>query len=79
MAIFVLLISIMGIYAVSSASIHAQMKDISIRKVCGAELLDLLGLYMKKYLYLCHSSFLHAKQTRRNDLCIVEHKAVARS
>lgn len=52
MAIFVLLISIMGIYAVSSASIHAQMKDISIRKVCGAELLDLLGLYMKKYLYL---------------------------
>lgn len=52
MAIFVLMISIMGIYAVSSASIYAQMKDISIRKVCGAELLDLLGLYLKKYLYL---------------------------
>ena len=52
MALFVLLISIMGIYAVSSASIHTQMKDISIRKVCGAELSDLLRLYLKKYLHL---------------------------
>ncbi|HQQ67199.1 MAG TPA: hypothetical protein PLX77_00075 [Candidatus Cloacimonadota bacterium] len=52
MAVFVLLISIMGIYAVSSASIHSSMKDISIRKVCGAELSDLLRLYLKKYLYL---------------------------
>jgi len=52
MAIFVLLITIMGIYAVSSVSIHSQMKDISIRKICGAELSDLLRLYMTKYLYL---------------------------
>lgn len=51
-AIFVVLIAVMGIYAVSSASIHAQMKDISIRKVCGAELIDLIRFYTKKYCYL---------------------------
>jgi putative ABC transport system permease protein len=52
MAIFVGLLAMMGIYAVSSVSVHAQMKDISIRKVCGAELPDLLKLYFRNYLYL---------------------------
>lgn len=52
MAIFVVLISVMGIYAVSSVSIHAQMKDISIRKICGAEFGDILLLYFTKYCYL---------------------------
>ena len=52
LALFVVLIAMMGIYAVSYASIYAQMKDISIRKVCGAEFSDLIRLYFKKYLYL---------------------------
>lgn len=52
MAMFVVLIAVMGIYAVSSVSIHAQMKDISIRKICGAEFSDLLWLYLKKYIFL---------------------------
>ncbi|MCB5288380.1 MAG: hypothetical protein LHW64_11365, partial [Candidatus Cloacimonetes bacterium] len=52
MAIFVVLLAVMGIYAVSSVTVHAQMKDISIRKVCGAELPDLLKLYFRNYLYL---------------------------
>lgn len=52
LALFVVLIAMMGIYAVSYASIYAEMKDISIRKVCGAECSDLLRLYFKKYLYL---------------------------
>lgn len=52
MAVFVVLISLMGIYAVSSASIHSSMKDISIRKVCGAEFSDLMRLYFKKYCYI---------------------------
>ena len=52
MAIFVVIIAVMGVYAVSSVSIHAQMKDISIRKICGAEFSDLFRLYLKKYIYL---------------------------
>ncbi|MDD2507337.1 MAG: ABC transporter permease [Candidatus Cloacimonetes bacterium] len=52
MAMFVAFIAVMGIYAASSASIHTQMKDISIRKVCGAELSDIIRLYAKKYCYL---------------------------
>ena len=52
LALFVVLLAMMGIYAVSYASIYAQMKDISIRKVCGAEFSDLIRLYFKKYLYL---------------------------
>jgi putative ABC transport system permease protein len=52
MAIFVVLIAVMGIYAVSSVSIHTQMKDISIRKICGAEFSDLMKYYFRKYFYL---------------------------
>ncbi|HOA29249.1 MAG TPA: ABC transporter permease [Candidatus Cloacimonadota bacterium] len=52
MAMFVVFIAVMGIYAVSSASIHTQMKDISIRKVCGAELSDIIRLYARTYCYL---------------------------
>ncbi|HPI26815.1 MAG TPA: hypothetical protein PLO57_10175, partial [Candidatus Cloacimonadota bacterium] len=52
MAMFVAFIAVMGIYAVSSASIHTQMKDISIRKVCGAELSDIIRLYARTYCYL---------------------------
>ena len=52
MTIFVVIIAVMGVYAVSSVSIHSQMKDISIRKICGAEFHDLWRLYCRKYLLL---------------------------
>jgi ABC-type antimicrobial peptide transport system permease subunit len=52
LAIFVVLIAVMGIYAVSSVSIHTQMKDISIRKICGAEFSDLMKYYFRKYFLL---------------------------
>ncbi|MCK9558206.1 MAG: ABC transporter permease [Candidatus Cloacimonetes bacterium] len=58
MAIFVVLIAVMGVYAVSAQSIHAQMKDISIRKICGAEMSDLQKLYFRSYLYLYIASAL---------------------
>ncbi len=51
-AFLIILISGMGIYAVSSLHIRRQMKDIAIRKVCGAEFKDLFRHYMKNYLLL---------------------------
>jgi ABC-type antimicrobial peptide transport system permease subunit len=42
----------MGIYAVSSLHIRHQMKDIAIRKVCGAEFRDIFRHYVKRYLIL---------------------------
>ena len=55
-ALIIALISGMGIYAVSSLHIRHQMKDIAIRKVCGAEFKDLFQLYMKNYLILLASA-----------------------
>jgi hypothetical protein len=78
-AIFVVLIAVMGIYAVSSASIHAQMKDISIRKVCGAELIDLIRLYAKKYCYLYIGSALVGMYLANNLNRIYASKHVLRS
>ena len=51
-SIFVCLIALMGVYAISSATIFAQMKDISIRKISGAELPDLVWKYSKSTLYI---------------------------
>ncbi len=49
-AILIVLISLMGVYAVSSLHIDRQMKDIAIRKVCGADLKDLVKFYFRQYL-----------------------------
>ena len=34
--------------------------------------------FQKKYFHLCTGSFLLSDQTRRNNLCIIDHKAVSR-
>lgn len=51
-AVITALLSLLGIYAVSSLQIFSQMKEIAIRKVCGATFKDLILLYGKSYLLL---------------------------
>lgn len=48
-ALVIGLISMMGIYAISSLHIRSQMKDIAIRKICGADIYDLYIYYVKSY------------------------------
>lgn len=55
-AILIVLISLMGVYAVSSLHIDRQMKDIAIRKVCGADLRDLVRFYFRQYLIVLLSA-----------------------
>jgi putative ABC transport system permease protein len=51
-ALLIAAISAMGIYSVSSLHIRRQMKEIAIRKVCGAELRDLIAVFARPYLLI---------------------------
>ncbi|MFA7095886.1 MAG: FtsX-like permease family protein [Gammaproteobacteria bacterium] len=51
-AFIICAVSIMGIYAVSSLQFYRQLKDIAIRKVCGAEFSHILFLLLKSYVCL---------------------------
>lgn len=53
-------ISIMGLFALSSHTIAQRSKEISIRKVLGATLAQILGLITKEYVLLVGISFLLA-------------------
>jgi ABC-type antimicrobial peptide transport system permease subunit len=58
--VLAILISIMGLFALSSHTIAQRSKEISIRKVLGATLPQLLGLITKEYVLLVGISFLLA-------------------
>ncbi|WP_297335250.1 ABC transporter permease [Algoriphagus sp.] len=58
--ILAILISIMGLFALSSHTIAQRTKEISIRKVLGASLAQILGLISKDYVILVGISFLLA-------------------
>jgi putative ABC transport system permease protein len=51
-ALVVAFISASGVYSVSSLHIRRQMKEIAIRKVCGAELRDLIAVFARPYLLI---------------------------
>jgi putative ABC transport system permease protein len=55
--VLAILISIMGLFALSSHTIAQRSKEISIRKVLGATLAQILGLISKEYVLLVGSSF----------------------
>lgn len=58
--VLAILISIMGLFALSSHTIAQRSKEISIRKVLGASLAQILGLISKEYFLLVGVSFLLA-------------------
>jgi len=58
--VLAILISIMGLFALSSHTIAQRSKEISIRKVLGATLAQILGLITKEYVLLVGISFLLA-------------------
>lgn len=58
--ILAILISAMGLFGLSSFTIAQRTKEISIRKVLGASLVQILGLISKEYLALVGVSFLLA-------------------
>jgi ABC-type antimicrobial peptide transport system permease subunit len=58
--VLAILISIMGLFALSSYTIAQRSKEISIRKVLGATLAQILGLITKEYVLLVGISFLLA-------------------
>ncbi len=51
-AFIICAISLMGIYAVSSLQFYRQLKDIAIRKACGADFIHILRMLLKSYLLL---------------------------
>ncbi|HPV14568.1 MAG TPA: ABC transporter permease [Candidatus Cloacimonadota bacterium] len=51
-AIIICVVSIMGVYAVSAQQFYRQLKDIAIRKACGAEFRHILALLLKSYIWL---------------------------
>lgn len=58
--ILAILISAMGLFGLSSFTIAQRTKEISIRKVLGASLAQILGLISKEYILLVGVSFLLA-------------------
>ena len=55
--ILAILISAMGLFGLSSYTIAQRTKEISIRKVLGASLVQLLGMISKEYVVLVLVSF----------------------
>lgn len=52
LAIVCLLISLFGIYAVATASTQRRRKEIAIRKVTGAEVVDIVRMFFREYILL---------------------------
>lgn len=48
-AVVCLMISLIGIYAVASATTHRRRKEIAIRKVVGAEVSNIIGMFFREY------------------------------
>lgn len=55
--ILAILISSMGLFGLSSYTISQRLKEISIRKILGASLLQILGMVSKEYVILILISF----------------------
>ncbi len=52
MTIVCILISIFGVYSLTSLTCEQRRKEIAIRKVNGAEVLDIMNIFFKEYLLL---------------------------
>lgn len=56
-AILAVIISVLGLFGLSSYTISQRTKEISIRKVLGASILQILGLISREYVLLISVSF----------------------
>ena len=52
MSLACILIAIFGVYSLTSLTCQQRRKEIAIRKVHGAEVLDIMNIFFKEYLIL---------------------------